>query len=67
MSPTGPSKPALPEKQSPPPRLSSAVLESVRQSERVSMSKRKGYLSTMATRSGDLGVPNIEKQRALGV
>ena len=67
--PTGPSRPHLPspaESPSPPPRPASVSLESIRERERISMSKRKGYMSTWATRQGGLGQLNIEKQRALG-
>lgn len=64
--PSSPSPPRLPAKQDPPPRVSSVALESVRERERLSMSKRKGFMSTMATRPGGLGQLNIEKQRALG-
>lgn len=69
--PTGPSRPRIPmqpvaEQPSPPPRPSSVALESVRERERVEASKRKGYMSTMATRQGGLGVLNIEKTRAFG-
>lgn len=65
--PTGPSRPALPPPPSPPPRPSSVALEKVRESERLSMGKRKGYMSTLATRRGGLGLLRTEEQKALGV
>ena len=64
--PSSPSPPRLPKRQDPPPRPSSIALESIRERERLSMGKRKGFMSTMATRPSGLGQLNIEKQKVLG-
>lgn len=60
-----PSAPKLPKRQSPAPRLVGAELESVRESEREMLRKRKGYQSTIMTRGG-LGEARTQKATALG-
>ena len=66
IMPSKPDRPVLPPKPDPAPRPMSAQLESVRERERGLIKKRKGYMSTLATRPGGLGSLQIEKKKALG-
>ena len=66
IMPTGPSSPVLPPKSSAPPRITSAQLEGIREQERTMAAKKKGYMSTMATRPGGLGILQTQKKKALG-
>jgi hypothetical protein len=69
--PTGPSKPHLPAIQparqvSPSPKPRSLALEQVKEAERSSMRRRKGFMSAMITKGG-LGAAQTEKTKVLGV
>lgn len=60
-----PSVPKVQPRPSPTPRLVGAELESVRESEREMLRKRRGYQSTIMTRGG-LGELRTQKTKALG-
>jgi len=67
IMPTDPRKQRLPTRPVLPPKPMSVELEAVRERERGMLKKRKGFMSTMATRpSGYLGSLQIEKKKALG-
>ena len=66
-----PSKPSVPEykpieKSPPPTQRKSSIFEEEARKQRSSAKRRKGYMSTLITRPGELGQLNIDKQRALG-